>query len=80
MRKYKGYAFRFPVQNNAQSTNSAPIRYKMTDEEKKQFKKELLAIFQRFGFLMEGVDHEVTFRTTSGSIAWININSIEIIK
>jgi plasmid replication initiation protein len=47
---------------------------------KKQFKKDLMDLFQKFGYLSEGKNHEVTFRTTSGSIAWISINSIETIK
>ena len=47
---------------------------------KKQFKKELMDLFQSYGYLSEGKDHEVTFRTTSGNIAWISINSIETIK
>ena len=52
----------------------------MTNEKKKQLKKELLEVFRKFGYLSEDKDHEVTFRTTSGNIAWININSIETIK
>jgi hypothetical protein len=47
---------------------------------KKQFKKELMELFQKFGYLSEGKNYEVTFRTTSGNIAWVNINSIETIK
>jgi hypothetical protein len=47
---------------------------------KEQFKKELLAVFQKFGYALGDKDHEVTFRTTSGNIAWINIKRIEIIK
>lgn len=52
----------------------------MTDEIKKQFKKELLEVFHKFGYSLREKDHEVTFRTTSGNIAWININRIETIK
>jgi hypothetical protein len=52
----------------------------MTNEMKKQFKKELLEVFRKFGYLSEDKDHEVTIRTTSGNIAWININSMETIK
>jgi len=55
-------------------------RHGLKDDEKKQFKKELLDIFKKYGYLSEDKDYEVTFRTTSGNIAWININSIEIIK
>lgn len=47
---------------------------------KQQFKKELLDVFKKFGYLSELKDYEVTFRTTSGNIAWININSFETIK
>ncbi len=47
---------------------------------KQQFKKEVLDVFKKFGYLADVKDHEVTFRTTSGNIAWININSIETIK
>ncbi|MDO8281739.1 MAG: hypothetical protein Q7U10_03805 [Thermodesulfovibrionia bacterium] len=50
------------------------------DDIKKQLKKELLDTFRKFGYLSDVKDYEVTFRTTSGNIAWININSIEIIK
>jgi hypothetical protein len=46
----------------------------------KQLKKELMDVFRRFGYLSESKDYEVTFRTTSGNIAWISINSIETIK
>ena len=49
-------------------------------DNKKQFKKDLMDLFQRFGYLSEDKDHEVTFRTTSGNVAWISINSIETIK
>jgi hypothetical protein len=47
---------------------------------KKQFKKEVLEVFRKFGYLGDGKDHEIKIKTTSGSIAWININSIETIK
>ncbi|MBI4709839.1 MAG: hypothetical protein HY759_01830, partial [Nitrospirae bacterium] len=47
---------------------------------KEQFKKELLTVFQKYGYPLIDKDHEVTFRTTSGNIAWINIKRIEIIK
>jgi hypothetical protein len=56
------------------------IRHSLNDDRKKEFKRELLAIFKKYGYLSEDKDHEVTFRTTSGNIAWINIHSIEIIK
>ncbi len=56
------------------------IRYDVKDDRKKEFKRELLEIFRKYGYMTDEKDHEVTFRTTSGSIAWININRIEIIK
>lgn len=55
-------------------------RNKLVDNDKKQFKKELIDVFQKFGYLSDGKDHEIKIRTTSGNIAWININSIETIK
>ena len=55
-------------------------RNSLMDSEKKQLKKELLEVFRKFGYLEDGKDHEIKIRTTSGSIAWININSIETIK
>ena len=45
-----------------------------------QFKQELLNVFQKFGYVQNGKDYEVKVKFTSGNIAWININSIEIIK
>jgi hypothetical protein len=56
------------------------IRHDLKDDRKKKFKRELLDLFKKYGYLSEDKEHEVTFRTTSGNIAWININSIEIIK
>ncbi len=52
----------------------------MTDTTKRQFKKELMNVFQKFGYLLDENDHEITLKITSGNIAWININSIKIIK
>jgi len=53
----------------------------LTDNDlKKQLKKELIEVFRKFGYLSDGKDYEIKIRTTSGSIAWININSIETIK
>ncbi len=49
-------------------------------KDNKKFKNELLHIFRKFGYFAEGKDYEVKIKTTSGNIAWININSIEIIK
>ncbi len=63
-------------------TNYALIagRNSLVESDKKQFKKELLEVFRKFGYLHDGKDCEIKIRTTSGSIAWININSIETIK
>ncbi len=55
-------------------------RNSLVDSEKKQFKKELMDIFRKYGYLVDGKDYEIKIRTTSGNIAWININSIETIK
>ncbi len=57
-----------------------PASSHMNDSRNKLLKKELIGVFRQFGYLGEGKDYEVTFKTTSGSIAWINISSIEIIK
>jgi hypothetical protein len=46
----------------------------------KQFKDDLMKVFHKHGYLDDGKDYEVKIKTTSGNIAWININSIEIIK
>ena len=46
----------------------------------KDLKRELLEVFRKFGYLTDSKDYEITIRTTSGNIAWININRIEIIK
>lgn len=51
-----------------------------SSDEKKQFKKEVINVFRKFGYLAGEKDYEVTFKITSGNIAWININRIEIIK
>ncbi|MBI4682195.1 MAG: hypothetical protein HY757_03735 [Nitrospirae bacterium] len=62
-------------------TEKASSDNKNTNEDtRKLFKKELLNVFRKFGYLADGKDCEITIRTTSGSIAWININSIETIK
>jgi len=62
------------------SALKADTKNSMETNSKKQFKKELMELFQKFGYLSEDKDHEVTFRTTSGNVAWISINSIETIK
>lgn len=74
------YTFTANTYKGHESANNVSGRNNMTDEVKKQFKKELMDVFERFGYPLRGKDHEVTFRTTSGNIAWININRIEIIK
>jgi hypothetical protein len=50
------------------------------NDAKKLLKREVFEVFRKFGYLGDGKDYEIKIRTTSGSIAWININSIEIIK
>jgi hypothetical protein len=73
------YTFTSAVKKGTELIDSS-FRSKMIIERKKRFKRELLDVFRKYGYLDEGKDYEVTFRTTSGNIAWININSIEIIK
>lgn len=73
MSKYK------PIKSS-DLAGDAPFTNNMTGCLKEQFKKELLSVFHKFGYPMGEKDHEVTFRTTSGNIAWINIKRIEIIK
>ena len=53
---------------------------KLDSRRKKELKKDLMALFRKYGYMQEDMDYEVRFKTTSGNIAWININSIEIIK
>ncbi len=52
----------------------------VSEQQKKQFKKELMDLFQKYGYLLKEKDHEIRIKTTSGNIAWININIIETIK
>lgn len=52
----------------------------MREKNSKQLKREVLDTFQKFGYLLGSSDHEVTLKITSGSIAWISINSIQRIK
>jgi hypothetical protein len=47
---------------------------------KKMFKQELKRLFSKYGVIQDGKDCEIRIRVTSGNIAWVNINSIEIIK
>ena len=67
-------------ENTFTKMNDMSIRYDLKDDRKRQFKRALLELFKEYGYISDEKDHEVTFRTTSGSIAWININRIEIIK
>jgi hypothetical protein len=73
MSKYK------PI-DSTDLASDAPFTNNMTGGLKEQFKKELLIVFQKFGYPLGEKDNEVTFRTTSGNVAWINIKRIEIIK
>ena len=57
-----------------------PAGNKLDRKRKKELKKDLMALFQKYGYMQEDIDYEVRFKTTSGNIAWININSLEIIK
>jgi len=64
------------VQNSPDTFTKS--RYKKGSE--RDLKRDILEVFRRYGYLNDDKDYEVTFRTTSGNIAWININRIEIIK
>jgi len=50
------------------------------DNNGKLLKKELLDLFQKYGYISDGKDCEIKIRTTSGKIAWISISSMETIK
>lgn len=67
-------------ENTSAKMKDMGIIYDLKNDRKRQFKRELLELFKEYGYISDEKDHEVTFRTTSGSIAWININRIEIIK
>ncbi|GEM_PF-6072706 len=75
MLESKKYIFTPQGGGSAEVVRVKPVNYR-----KKLFKKELIEVFHKFGYLAEGKDYEVQIRTTSGNIAWININSIETIK
>ncbi len=75
MLEHKKYIFAAQGGGGTEVISVKPVSYR-----KKLFKKELIEVFQKFGYLGEGKDYEVNIRTTSGNIAWININSIETIK
>lgn len=59
--------------------NNESLKTVLTNDNK-NFKEELVNVFKKYGRLKEGKDYEVRMKITSGNIAWININSIEIIK
>ena len=68
------------IKTNRKHTTRELSEKKQSSNNNQQLKKEVLDVFKKFGYLADVKDHEVTFRTTSGNIAWININSIETIK
>ena len=80
MLKQKKYTFIDKDNKNIEVVNSLPVLSQKNDTSKKILKKELMEVFKNHGYLNEDIDYEVTFRTTSGNIAWISINSIETIK
>ncbi len=80
MPKHKKYTCTATAENRAGLIDCTSIGKNMKEEKKKRFKKELMGLFQKFGYLDGERDHEITFKTTSGNIAWINIKRIETIK
>ena len=80
MPEHKKYIFTPLGQSSAEVISMIPVRHRKKHEKKDLFKKELIEVFQKFGYLEEEKDYEVRIKTTSGNIAWININSIETIK
>ncbi len=66
--------------SSIESGGEPTIGDNVKDKTKRQLKKELIEVFQKFGYLGEMKDYEVRIKTTSGNIAWINIRSIETIK
>lgn len=80
MLELKKYTFNTNGEDTVELIRKRPGGYDRRNETKKMLKKELLNVFQRFGYLGEAKDYEVRIRTTSGNVAWININSIETIK
>jgi hypothetical protein len=79
MPEFKKYLFYENGKENAEF-----IRKKNGCRSKKEMnrllKQELMNVFLSFGYLAKEKDYEVTFRTTSGNVAWISINSLETIK
>ncbi len=80
MLAHKKYTFINPVKGCTEVVSMMPSGSGKKDNEKKLLKKELIEVFRKFGYLGEKKDYEVNIKTTSGNIAWININSIETIK
>lgn len=80
MIEHKKYKFNTDGGNNTEVIIRKSNGSVNKDEKKKLFKKELMDVFQKNGYLIESKDYEIKIRTTSGNIAWININSIETIK
>ena len=66
--------------NGERQADNMTIGDNPTDAARKQFKKEVMDVFRKFGYLGGEKDYEVRIRTTSGNIAWINIRGIETIK
>ena len=66
--------------NGFEVEDDAAVGDNVSDATKKQLKKELIAVFRKFGYLGDTKDYEVRIKTTSGNIAWINIRGIETIK
>jgi hypothetical protein len=60
--------------------NKVCITPHMTNENHKELKKEIITSFQKFGYVEAGKNYDVRIKITAGNIAWININSIEVIK
>ncbi len=84
MLKYKKYTFMTDSVNSLEALSRKPVTLAGAlynkKENKKHLKKEVMDIFQKYGYLGGEIDYEVNIRTTSGNVAWININSMETIK
>ncbi len=79
MTRQDRYTFTATAKKNTTSNIDETVKYPLKNK-KKHFKKEIMDLFHKYGYLQNDKDYEVTFKITSGNIAWININSIEIIK
>jgi hypothetical protein len=79
MPELKKYTFYEKSKENAAFIKKAN-GYCRKNEMNRLLKQELMNVFLRFGYLVKEKDYEVTFRTTSGNVAWISINSLETIK